>query len=608
MPAARYWRIARIETFAGGDLELSEVALYEGATRVDGSATVSAVVAPVSGSLTDLGDASFSTSARWAGEAVRLPGFAVVWDFGAGVTKDVTGVGVAGPGQAAFAHKFALEYSADGAAWARLYATVMGSKWPGTSAFFTLDAPNSEDRLRGFVVGHAGVRTQTKGYAFDGATASALADFGTASGYSVQCIAVSPDGAAVVFGTIGTPYLRIVSRAGRKFTGASIQDASNKVNGLCFSGDGSYLAVAQNAAPYLTIYKRSGDDFVRLANPASPSGNAFAVSFSADGVYLAVAHQATPYLTIYKRSGDTFTKLPDPAVLPTVGSAGYAVALSSDGVYLAVGHDGGVFLTLYKRSGDTFTKLPDPAVLPSAGGSSSELAFSPDGSHLYVSWGGGSAPRCRIYSRSGDTFTSLSLPAELTDDTNDGAAYSPDGAFLAVCARTALSKLSVFARSGDVYSLLEVVAEQPEAAANAVAWLPFTDTSPANLPANYDATPLRTDDQAAPSMIGEDVAGFTQAFSAAPPSQLDIYDAGRGRITGTVKERAYPADIPVKRRVALLSMPGSRAIRETWSDSVTGEYEFAEIAMDRTYAVVSYDHTGTYMGEVADNVQPTLMA
>lgn len=605
MPAARYWRIARIETFAGGDLELSEVALYEGATRVDGAATVSSGVAPVSGSLTDLGDASFSTSARWAGDAVRLPGFAVVWDFGAGVTKDVTSVEVAGPGQATFAHKFALEYSSDGAAWERLYATVMGSKWPGDSAFFTLDAPNSEDRLRGFVVGHAGVNTQTKGYAFDGATASALADFNIASGYSAQCIAVSPDGAAVVFGTIGTPYLRLVTRAGRKFTGASIQDASNKVYGLCFSGDGAYLAVAQNATPYLTIYKRSGDDFVRLANPASPSGNANAVSFSADGVYLAVAHQTTPYLTIYKRSGDTFTKLPDPAILPGAGTSGYAVALSSDGVYLAVGHDSGGFLTLYNRSGDTFTKLPNPAVMPTSGGSSSELAFSPDGSHLYVSWGSGSAPRCLIYSRSGDTFTSLSLPAELTGGVNDGAAYSPDGAFLAVCVQSALS---VFARSGDVYSLLEVVAEQPEGAATAVAWLPFTDTSPANLPANYDATPLRTVDQAAPSMIGEDVAGFTQAFSAAKPPQLDIYDAGRGRITGTVKERAYPADIPVKRRVALLSMPGSRAIRETWSDSVTGEYEFAEIAMDRTYTVVSYDHTGTYMGEVADNVQPTLMA
>ena len=111
-----------------------------------------------------------------------------------------------------------------------------------------------------------------------------------------------------------------------------------------------------------------------------------------------------------------------------------------------------------------------------------------------------------------------------------------------------------------------------------------------------------------PLILGSAVVGATKAVTQTLAAQIDIYDGGRGRIIGTVKERAYPADIPVKRRVVLLSMPGSRAIRETWSDSATGEYEFAEIAMDRTYTVVSYDHTGTYMGEVADNVQPTLMA
>lgn len=109
-------------------------------------------------------------------------------------------------------------------------------------------------------------------------------------------------------------------------------------------------------------------------------------------------------------------------------------------------------------------------------------------------------------------------------------------------------------------------------------------------------------------ILGSAVVGATKAVTITLAAQIDREDGGRGRIVGTVKERAYPADIPVKRRVVLLSMPGSRAIRETWSDSVTGEYEFAEIAMDRTYTVVSYDHTGTYMGEVADNVQPTLMA
>lgn len=90
-------------------------------------------------------------------------------------------------------------------------------------------------------------------------------------------------------------------------------------------------------------------------------------------------------------------------------------------------------------------------------------------------------------------------------------------------------------------------------------------------------------------------------------SSIDRQDGGRGRIVGTVKEKGTPANIPLRRRVVLLSMPGSRAIRETWSDPVGGGYEFSEIAMDRRYTVISYDHTGTYRGVVADNLQPELM-
>lgn len=88
---------------------------------------------------------------------------------------------------------------------------------------------------------------------------------------------------------------------------------------------------------------------------------------------------------------------------------------------------------------------------------------------------------------------------------------------------------------------------------------------------------------------------------------IDIYDGGRGCIVGTVREKSTPANTPLRRRVVLLVMPGSRAIRETWSDAVTGVYSFSEIAMGRTYSVLSYDHTGIYRAVAADNLQPELM-
>ncbi len=112
---------------------------------------------------------------------------------------------------------------------------------------------------------------------------------------------------------------------------------------------------------------------------------------------------------------------------------------------------------------------------------------------------------------------------------------------------------------------------------------------------------------ARPVFIASGAAGVTQPIIGASPSHLDLYDAGRGRIVGTVKEKNTPANTPLKRRVVLLSMPGSRAMRETWSNPETGTYEFTEIATDRRYTVVSYDHTGIYRGVVADNLTPELM-
>ncbi len=110
-----------------------------------------------------------------------------------------------------------------------------------------------------------------------------------------------------------------------------------------------------------------------------------------------------------------------------------------------------------------------------------------------------------------------------------------------------------------------------------------------------------------PLILGSAVVGATQAVTKTLAAQIDREDGGRGRIVGTVKEKNTPANTPLKRRVVLLSMPGSRAIRETWSDPVTGVYTFDDVALDRVYTVVSYDHTGIYRGVVADNLTPELM-
>lgn len=110
-----------------------------------------------------------------------------------------------------------------------------------------------------------------------------------------------------------------------------------------------------------------------------------------------------------------------------------------------------------------------------------------------------------------------------------------------------------------------------------------------------------------PLILGSAVVGATQAVTQTLAAQIDREDGGRGRIVGTVKEKNTPANTPLRRRVVLQNNRDKRTIRETWSDAVTGVYEFNEIALDRTYDVVSYDHTGMYRGVVADNLTPEVM-
>ena len=62
---------------------------------------------------------------------------------------------------------------------------------------------------------------------------------------------------------------------------------------------------------------------------------------------------------------------------------------------------------------------------------------------------------------------------------------------------------------------------------------------------------------------------------------------------------------PVRRRVRLHDQATGLAIRETWSDAITGQWQFQNIRAG-TYYAVAFDHTGAYSGVVeTDIVVPT---
>jgi WD40 repeat protein len=244
-------------------------------------------------------------------------------------------------------------------------------------------------------------------------------------------VSFSPDGTYLAIGGEITPFITIYKRDGDTFT--KLADPSVRPSSVAhkpsFSTDGTYLAVPHDAGNRVIIYKRNGDTFnTLLPEPGTgnfpvnlrPTGNGRGTSFSPDGTYLAIAHLVSPFITILKRDGDTFTKLANPATLPAGDAQG--TAFSNDGTYLAVAHSGSPFITIYKRDGDTFTKLADPAALPASGGLTT--TFTTDGGYLAVTHG--TTPRITIYKRDGDTFTKVNDPATLPSGIGYDADFSPD--------------------------------------------------------------------------------------------------------------------------------------------------------------------------------------
>ncbi len=141
MPAARYWRAIGLQAVGGGALELSALHLYLGGARVDVAATLSSTVAPSSGALAALQDDDTATTARWLD--VSAPGFALVWDFGAGGAQDVLAVRLgSGALYAEWLETLTLQYSSDGAAWVTVFS-MPAFNWPGASSM--QDIPGDSD-------------------------------------------------------------------------------------------------------------------------------------------------------------------------------------------------------------------------------------------------------------------------------------------------------------------------------------------------------------------------------------------------------------------------------------------------------------------------------
>jgi len=241
--------------------------------------------------------------------------------------------------------------------------------------------------------------------------------------------------------------------------------------GMDSSPNGKFLAAAINATPFISIYKKDGETFNLLSNPASlPTGAGRDVAFSPDGNYLAVGHGVTPFVTIYKISGDTFTKIATPFnTLP--GGTTLSVAFSPDGNYFASGMSVSPYVNVWRidSTTDTFTKLTIPTA--GSGGNVNSVKFSPDSLHLV--YAGGNAPSYGGYliNSSTDTFTALTILGSPAT-TGNHIAFSPDGVYMSVGGSSAFAILKRN-NANNTYSVIgsqPPTAQKPAGEVTASAW------------------------------------------------------------------------------------------------------------------------------------------
>ncbi|KGH07166.1 hypothetical protein [Comamonas thiooxydans] len=82
---------------------------------------------------------------------------------------------------------------------------------------------------------------------------------------------------------------------------------------------------------------------------------------------------------------------------------------------------------------------------------------------------------------------------------------------------------------------------------------------------------------------------------------------GIGRVYGTVQRKTDPVNIPLKRKVRLVRERDGLVVREAWSDTVTGEYDFRYIDELQTWTVIAYDYEHEFRAVIADGITPEII-
>ncbi|MGQ0708688.1 MAG: LamG domain-containing protein [Rhodoferax sp.] len=711
MAAARYWRLTGVAPRGiGADLSLSEIALYDGAARVDGGAAITCTTTPISGTLAALSDASTATVATFAAADVAAPGFALQWDFG--VAQDLSEIRFtadAGGTDGEFVYGFAISSSDDSADWA-LGMTYQQTPYPGAGG--TLTIPLGTDPYADSVA------LLLHGDGANGSTsivdASPSPKTVTAVGNAQISTAKSKFGGSSIGFDGAGDYLRAPpSDAFRFGTGDFTLEMWVYLNavgeysfydGCDLGGNGARsnaFTLQTDTGGHLRIFSQGG--FSAATTNAVVAGawtHIAMVRYGGNATFYVggIAGGAFPYAADITVGGCVIGAYADASmgawlngyldeVRITKGVARYTGDFTPPAAPFATlggdPHLSGVVLLLHADGTDASTSIVDSSptskTLSVSGNARISTAQSKfGGSSLYFDGSGDrvqSPDHADFDFGSGDfTVEFWMCPDTVTGtrvliDRGDYSNYTPwlisqDNAALGfTCCNATYNAWAVAfssanllvagvwchvaaVRAGSTFKLFHngiEVGSATYAGSLGTKTMPLGIGRTANNYYHYagyldeiritkgvarylgnfvpPSAPFSTapayaaytpDTAPRPALAAPDASfalfapgAFGAALADTSPA-IDREDGGLYRITGTVKEKATPANTPLRRKVQLFHQASARLVRETWSAASDGAYSFDGIR-DQTYFIVAFDHTGTYRAVIADNQTPQAM-